>query len=119
MINLKAKERIGLLFSKLPIKELPIELAFKIFDVYILPLYCYGLPLWLSNCSESALNQVNQIFTKYVKRYLAVPKWANNSITYHLINTMLFVERLKKIAPNLIGKLELPEEMNGYQIVIY
>ena len=42
-LNLKARARIGVLYNRLPLKEVTLELALKVFDIYLLPIYRYGL----------------------------------------------------------------------------
>jgi len=51
----KARARIGLLFAKLPLKDLPLYLTIQVFQVYVAPLFHYGLNIWTSKVSNSAL----------------------------------------------------------------
>ena len=61
----KARARIGLLFAKLPIQNIPFQLVVQLFDTYIAPLFHYGLCLWASNCSHSSLQALDAVWTKY------------------------------------------------------
>ena len=115
-MNSKARSRIGMLFSKLKVEDLPLHLAVKIFKIYILPIYLYGLPIWASNTSESARESINVIFLKYLKRYLGLPKYANNAITYHITGTEPLSNYLLSKAKESIGMINVPTEFSGYQI---
>ena len=114
--NAKARSKIGMLFSKLPIRELPFELALKLFKIYVVPTYTYGLPIWMSNVSKTSLKQINTVFLKFLKRYLGVPDHANNAIVYHITGTSPFSEHLKSIAPKSLGSILVPEELSGYRL---
>ena len=67
-LNSKARSRIGLLFSRLPINRLPLALALKIFDIYVLSIYRYGLPMWINSCSITAMKELDSVYLKYLKR---------------------------------------------------
>lgn len=112
-VNAKAKARIGLIFSKLPIKELPIELALRIFDTYVLPIYRYGLVVWLANCSKGSLEETDSVYTCFLKKYLGVPKYCNNAISHYLTSTEPLSIILKKMAPHSTKGLSCPKELTG------
>ena len=69
----KANARSGYLFAKLPIQKLPLSCVLRIFRVYILPIFMYGLPMYLSSCSQGSIRSLDSVFTKYLKRYLRLP----------------------------------------------
>ena len=50
----KADARIGLLFSKLGLQKMPIEVLLKVFSCYILPIFEYGQVIWISGNYTSA-----------------------------------------------------------------
>jgi len=75
----KARSRVGQLFVRLPLMDLPLDLVLKTFAVYVIPIFLYGLPMWLNACSKSAICSMDAIFTKYLKRYVHLPPWANNA----------------------------------------
>ena len=84
MLNKKARARIGLLFNRLPLKNLPLEMVKRIFDTYVLPIYRYGSAIWSSKCSKKSIQEADTSQLKYLKRYLGVPSRCNNAITYFL-----------------------------------
>ena len=83
---------------------------------FILPVYSYGLPLWLTNCADSSIQSINATFTKFLKRYLQVPYFSNNSIVHFLTSTTPLTEKLNQIAPNLIRSLSFPTSLHGHRI---
>ena len=112
----KARARIGLLFAKLPIQNIPFQLVVQLFDTYIAPLFHYGLCLWASNCSHSSLQALDAVWTKYLKRYLGLPPFANNSIVYHVTETLPLSYSLKVIAPQKVGGLVFPNCFSGLKL---
>ena len=114
--NAKARSKIGMLFAKFPIRELPLELAIKLFNIYVVPAYRYGLPIWMSNVSKTSLHQIDTVFLKFLKRYLGVPAYSNNAIVYHVTETTPFSEYLKTIAPSSLGSILVPSELSGYKL---
>ena len=113
----KAQARIGFLFSRLDIKMLPLETVLKIFQVYVLPMIEYGLPLWLTGKhSDQALARVNATFTKYLKRYLGVPYPSSSRLIHHLCQTRPLHEILWDRLANATGGIMLPEIMHGWQL---
>ena len=115
-ITKKAHSRIGSLFFALPLKHLPLSLALKVFGCYILPLYRYGLPLWLGNCSKASIDSVDAVFTLFLKRYLGVPKFANISITHFLCGTTPLSHYLKSISLSTLGSISFPPSLSGYKL---
>lgn len=49
----KANARIGTLFHKLHLHNLPFNLLVDVFSVYILPIFLYGLFIWFPQSSDS------------------------------------------------------------------
>ena len=113
---MKARSRIGVLYSRLPLKEVNLTLALKIFNVYVLPIYSYGLPLWMSSCSKARIEEMNSVFLKFVKRYLGISKIANNSIVHYLTGTIPLANQLQSIAPKCAESLIFPEAFHGVQL---
>ena len=105
-----------LLFTKLPLLDLPLNLVVELFSIFIMPIYMYGLPLWISNCSSSSLQMINATFTKFLKRYLLIPTHSNNACTYFLTSTIPLSTHLKRIAPNAIGSLSFPPILHGIRL---
>ena len=84
MLNKKARARIGVLFNRLPLKNLPLEMLQRIFEIYVIPIYRYGSAIWSSKCSKKSLQDAYTSQLKYLKRYLGVPSRCNNAITFFL-----------------------------------
>ena len=103
IINSKARAKCGALLASLPLSNLPLPLILQLFDVFVLPTFTYGLPMWLSNCSASSLQAVDATFSKYLKRYLQVPLHSNNSITHFLspLNSNIWPQRLLEVSHSL------------------
>ena len=112
----KARSRIGLLFSKLPIMGLPIDIALKLFDTYISPIFLFGVALWMSNCSNSSKQSLDAVFTKFLKRYLCIPQWTNNATTYFVTQTIPLSSYLKIRAPHMIRGLVFPDCLSGLKL---
>ena len=90
----KANSRIGVLFRQLPLTSLPLRTVLNVFNCYILPIFQYGLHLWLSKISASSLTSLNSLFTKYLKRYLLLPSFTPSSIVHHITNTVPLTNQL-------------------------
>ena len=83
-------------YNGLPITNLPINTVVDLFSTFILPIYLYGLPLWLGNFSMSSLQASNATLTKFLKRYLLVSVHSNNASIHFLTLTISFSNSLKK-----------------------
>ena len=70
MVNTKARSRIGLLFNRIPLRSLQLEVVLKIFDVYVLPIYRYGCFLFFIHWQEILYN--SSFFTVHVD--LSLPR---------------------------------------------
>ena len=68
----KCNQRIGMLFSKLPMKSIPLPVALSVFAMYILPILTYALPVWFPKVTEESKKRLNSVFTKFLKRYLGL-----------------------------------------------
>ena len=112
----KARARIGLLFSKLPIQNIPLHLVIDLFNTYIAPIFHYGLVLWVSKCSQNSMQALDAVWSKYLKRYLGLPPHVNNATVYHITGTEPFSNSLKAIAPQRLGGLSFPECFSGMMI---
>ena len=92
------------------------ELVMRLFNIYVLPLYTYGLPIWITSTSGNVIKSSNAVQTKFLKRYLGLPKHTNNAIIYHITETRPLYNRLTELAPHTTGAMYLPTEMSGYQM---
>ena len=115
-ISAKANSRCGSLNARLPIKNLPLDLTLRIYNCYILPLFRYGFPLYFSSCSISSKQSANSSFTKFLKSYLGIPFYANNSITHFLTNTSPLITTLEHLIPNSLNTLIFPSQLDNYKL---
>ena len=83
---IKAKTKVGFLFSHLNLRNLTLELVLKIFRCYIQPIITYGISGWWGNVSRNALSKVNAVFTQFLKSWLGIPKASSNAMTYFITN---------------------------------
>ena len=93
-----------------------IDLALKMFDVYIKPIYDYGLAIWSTNVSHNSKLNIDRVFLKYLKRYLGVPVSASNAITYFLTNTRPFSHTLFENPTKLLQSINLSIPLPGHQL---
>ena len=105
--------------SRLPLNCLPFHLVLDIFACYALPIFRYGLPLWLSSCSNAVQQSVNAVFSKFIKSYLGIPFHSNNAITYFVTNTEPLMQTLMKSAQNCFSAFLFPEELHGYKLSLF
>ena len=79
-----------------------------------------SVPIWtppvINSCSNASLRSANDTLTKFLKTYLGVPYFANNAITHFLTNTTPLVDRLARLAPQCLGGLAFPPELDGYRL---
>ena len=115
-ITTKANSRCGTLMSRLPLRSLPIDLVLEVYSCFVLPIFRYGISLWLTSCSDSSRNAANSSFTKFLKSYLGIPFYSNNSITHFLTGTCPLMITLENIAPHTLGSLIFPPELHGHQL---
>jgi hypothetical protein len=69
----KCNGAVGVLFSRIPVKSIPLSVALNLFNTYILPIITYALPVWFPKTNDEGRKRLNAIFTKFMKRYLGVP----------------------------------------------
>ena len=112
----KARSRIGYMFANLPIREVPLDMVINLFKIYILGLFQFGLPICRSKCATSAWEQLDFTFTKYLKRYLGVPKHSNNAITYHLAECIPLPFYMKSRIQKSVSVLRFPKEFHGAKL---
>ena len=82
----------------------------------MLPIFRYGLPLYLSSCSSASRKAANASFTKFLKSYLGIPFHTNNAITHYITKTRPLLETLENLAPHSLASLVFPPEINGHQL---
>ena len=117
---MKANTRIGILYSRLELQKMPVEVLRKVFACYVLPVFEYGLVLWITGkFSSSAEQSVNVVFSKFWKRYLNLPQSTNNAMVYFLTETMPLMSILREISKHRTGSIYLPCCLNGVQLTFY
>ena len=109
----KCRARIGYLFCKLPITEIPLEIALSIFNVYVRPILTYALPIWFPQICESYKSKINSLFTKFLKRFLCIPYCSNNAITHFITQTQPLFSTLQDLAQKSFWKIKYPSETSG------
>ena len=114
----KAKTRIAYLYLTLPIYEMPLDLVIQIFHVYLLPIFMYCAAIWSYDLkSQNAIQQINAIFTNYLKRYFGLPKYAHNAAIHFYSGTWTLYYAIKHLAPESILKINFPESsLDDYQL---
>ena len=94
-ITMKAKAKVGVIFPKLRLSWLPLDMVIRIFLVYILPSLEYAIPIWMgSDPIKSAVERLNAVFNRYLKRYLGVPYTSCNYFTHFNCQTNSIFELL-------------------------
>ena len=98
-LNTKAKARIGLMFSRLPLSQLSVKRLAQLFNIYVIPIYLYGAALWMSKVARTKVDEMDAVWTRYLKRYLLIPLQSNNAITYHICGSIklsnILIEKVK------------------------
>ena len=98
---------------------MPLEIVMRVFACYILPLFEYGLVLWITGKFSASTEQViNATFTKFMKRYLNVPWCTANSIVYFMTNTLPLMTLLKQLSHKRIN-IYLPKCMTDIQLTFF
>ena len=115
-VTVKANSRCGILMSRLPLRNLPLELVLQVFRCYVLPIFTYGHQLYVNECSKNSLRAADATFTKYLKRYLGIPYHANNSITHYLTSTVPLTTTLNTLRMTGLNAFTMPPEMHGYTL---
>ena len=114
----KAKARIAYLYLKLPLFEMPLEIVIDIFTTYLLPIFTYCSPIWASSIvSQNSLQQLNSVFTNYVKRYLGLPKYANNAAVHYYCSTWPLYNAIMHSNTKQWFRISFPEgTLNNYNL---
>lgn len=108
----KCNAKIGYLFSRLPLREIPLAVALDVFNTYVLPVIHYCLPIWFPSLCESSKSKLNAVYTKYLKRYLGVPYITNNAIVHFLTGT----EPITSVVGRQFMNLRFPSALDGVKI---
>ena len=112
----KCRLKIGLLFSKLCLKNIPLSIAINVFNVYVLPIVTYGLPVWYPDISETSKNSINSMLTKFLKRYLGIPYSSNNAITHFITESNPLTVSLDALVLKATLNVTFPIELNGFRL---
>ena len=112
----KCNTRLGILFNKLPLKDIPFSVVMNTFNVYILSVITYALPIWYPQISNDARCKLNSVFTKFLKRHLGLPYSTNNSIVHFLTETQPLSYTLDQKLLKATLNITYPRELNGVVI---
>ena len=115
-LNAKARSQIGQIFSQTPILETSLDLALKMFQVYIQPIYEYGASIWTTKVSKNSRMNIDRVFLKYLKRYLGVPVSASNALTYFVTKTKPFTQTLYENPTRVLETINLSIPLSGHQL---
>ena len=89
----------------------------RIFLVYILPSLEYAIPIWMgSDPIKSAVERLNAVFNRYLKRYLWVPYTSCNHFTHFNCQTSPIFELLIQHAQERALDLYVPFCLSGAQL---
>ena len=111
----KANARIGYLFSKLPLAKLPLPIVKLVFETYILPIFRYGLCIYFPFCSTKAQESLDAVFTKFLKRYLRVPKHSSDALTHFITNSEPLTLTLRNETQKSFLSTSFPTEFSGFR----
>jgi len=112
----KGRSRIGQLYARLPLTNLSLELVLKVFHLYVTPIFLYGLAMYFPKCSNSSKQAMDALFTKFIKRYLQIPPWSNNAVTYFITETIPFSSFLAMRTTQQFTGLVFPQCLSGLKI---
>jgi hypothetical protein len=112
----KANARVGFLFNRLPLKDLPLNLIIQLFNVFILPIFLYGSHIWLTKFSVSAGRAANAVFTKFLKRYLCIPVFSLNSLTHFFTLSRPLLHSVQYFAFTHAFKAGFPPSLSNVQL---
>ena len=111
----KASSRLGCLFQQLPLRSLPWSIVLQVFNCFVLPVFLYGVHLWYSRVSNSVLLSLDSFFTKFLKRYLGLPRFISNAIVHFITGTQplsVFLANFVSTKPFLAS---FPDSLSGLQ----
>ena len=97
--------------------NMTLELIINIFQTYLMPIFAYCAAIWINDMrSENAKQKLNAIFTNYIKRYLGIPKHANNAALHYYCGTWPLFYALKNQARAAVQNIKFPSNcLDGYQ----
>ena len=111
----KCNGTIGVLFSRIPIKSIPLSVALNLFNIYVLPIITYALPVWFHKSSEDGRKKLNAVFTKFMKRYLGIPYSSYNAIVHYLAGTVPLCNFLQNRSVRDFFNIPFPDSLRGCQ----
>ena len=116
----KCKQRIGFLFAKLPLKNIPLPVALSIFDTYVLSIITYALSLWFPKAmlDSNKREKLDALFTKFLKRYLGVPYPTYNALVHFVTGTIPLCRTLETKVEKSFYRISYPPCMDGVQFPV-
>ena len=71
----------------------------------------YCAPIWVSRItSKNAIQQLNAVFSNFIKRYLGLPKYVSNSAVHYYCGTWPLFYALRHLSTIAISKINFPSE---------
>jgi hypothetical protein len=114
----KCNQRIGFLFAKLPLKDIPLPVVLDIFRIYVIPILQYALPLWFPRATEEAKKRLNSVFTKFLKRWLGVPYGTYNGLVHYVTGTEPLCLSLGSRLSKAFLNISYPPSVEGIQLEV-
>ena len=115
-ITMKAKAKLSVIFPKLRLSWLPLDMVIRIFLIYILLSLEYAIPIWMgSDPIKSSVERLNAVFKRYLKRYLGIKYTSCNHFTHFNCQTSPIFELLIQHAQERALDLYVPFCLSGAQ----
>ena len=109
----KCNSVVAQLFFRLPLQDLPLEVALDVFKVYVLPIVEYALACWLPNLCQSVESALNAVLSKFLKRFLGVPYSTYTSLVHFVTNTYPLCDYLRSVHQARFFTLKFPPCVSG------
>ena len=95
-----------MMFAKTTIKEVKLDIALKLFECYVQPIFDYNLHVWSSDFRLSYDKDINAVFAMFLKRYMGLNYGTKSSIVHFLTETQPLTNSLLEKAKEKIENIE-------------
>ena len=112
----RAKSKIGVLFARTPVNEVDLDLAMKLFQCYVQPIFEFNMIIWTTNYAESMDDKINVVLMGFLKRYCHIHPKTRNALVYHLTETRPLSQTLQEKALSQKDQLEQLREAFGLNV---
>ena len=83
-----------------------LDVALKLFQCYVQPIFDYNLVVWSSDFRPSYDKDLNAVFAMFLKRYLGINYGTRSSILHHLTETQPLTNSLLEKAQKQLETIE-------------